>query len=260
MRSMTGYAYVCKRAGAQSVQVMLRSVNYKYLDIAVRNLHRDNIVLEEEIKREIQKKIYRGKIEVHIFLKGPMEGEAYIDEKLLASYASAARRLAKKYQINDNLGLSDLLGLPHVVCWEEKSGADAKVILPAVKEAAARLLEFRKREGKIIRKEILANLSKLKQNAEKICRDKPGAEKDQSSREDIDEEASLIAFYVGKLEKTVAVDDEEPKGKSLDFLVQEILRELNAASSKTKRKALGSLIVESKNYLERIREQVQNVE
>ena len=104
------------------------------------------------------------------------------------------------------------------------------------------------------------NLASLRQNIESIKKAVPAPVKEVNGKEDINEEISLASFYLNKLDKTINAKTEKPKGKSLDFLTQEILRELNSASSKTKNRNIAPLIVESKNYLERIREQAQNVE
>ena len=108
---------------------------------------------------------------------------------------------------------------------------------------------------------MLKNLKRLKENMAQVKKHKPPPQKtENNNKEDIDEEVSLISFYINKLESQVNSSKADPKGKAMDFLTQEILRELNSASSKTKRKIVSSLIVESKTYLERIREQAQNIE
>ena len=73
MRSMTAYAYVYKRKDSQTLQLILRSLNFKYLDIVIHNLAQESILLEEKLKKEIKKRVYRGKIEVYIFSKRPTE-------------------------------------------------------------------------------------------------------------------------------------------------------------------------------------------
>ena len=259
MRAMTGYAQVNRREGSRSVQVLLRANNYKYLDITVRHLPREDIVLEEEIKRVVKAKVSRGKVEVHVFLRRPSEGRVYINERLFAEYYKKLTSVSRKYHLKGELRPSDIVCLPQVVCWEETSRSCDSLILPAVKEGVRKLVDFREKEGKAIKRHIGKSLRRLKANVARISRQKPAAGK-ENNRDDIDEEISLISFYLNKIEKVVYSPRSEPCGKTLDFLVQEVLRELNASSSKTKKKSLGALIVESKNYLERIREQAQNVE
>lgn len=156
--------------------------------------------------------------------------------------------------------MSDILNLPQVVSWEQRSKSDEALILSVVREALDQLLRFKEKEGRIIKKEMKDNLLKLRSNVEKIKKQKPKVNEIENGKEDIDEEISLISFYIGKLENKINTKKLTPQGKPADFLIQEILRELNAASSKTKRKNPALLIVEGKNYLERIREQAQNIE
>lgn len=260
MKSMTAYAHVYKKEKTQNLQVVLRSLNFKYLDIAIHNLPPEAILLEEKIKKEIKKKIYRGKIEVYIFQKKPGESKIHIDETNLADYIAHIRRLAKKYNFKADLSMRDLLSLPQVVYSEEKSQSEDGLILPAVKEGVVKLLEFRKKQGRIIRHEVLKNLKQLKDHVSAIKKNKPPVSNGTNNKDDIDEEISLMSFYLNKLGSKVGAKSALPKGKALDFLTQEILRELNAASSKTKAKKVALLIVEAKSYLERIREQAQNIE
>lgn len=260
MKSMTAYATVCKRKDAHTVQVTLRSLNFKYLDIPVRNLPVESILLEEEIKREIKKRVFRGKVEVFVSFSEPKAKKVCIDKGVVAKYISQMKALARKHKVRSDINISDIVGLPQVVFWEQKSGPDRSLIGPAVKEAIAKLLEFKKKEGRVIKKEMLSNLNKLRSNMIRIKASKPQIASSENGKEDIDEEISLSTFYIAKLEKKINSKAQGPKGKAIDFLTQEILRELNAASSKTKKRIPALLIVESKNYLERIREQAQNVE
>jgi uncharacterized protein YicC (UPF0701 family) len=259
MRSMTEYAAVFKKKDSHAIQLILRSLNFKYLDIVIHNLPHQNILLEEKIKKLIKRDIVRGKIEVYVFVKGSLANEIHIEESNFAKYVTESKRLAKKYGLNPQLTVVDFLNLPQVISWKETPGEET-LIISAVKEGLAKLIEFKQREGTIIRKEVQKNLSKLKENVRIIAANKPQARDQNNEKEDIDEEISLMSFYINKLEKNIHAKNTAYKGKSMDFLTQEILRELNAASSKTKNQTIAYLIVEAKSYLERIREQAQNVE
>jgi uncharacterized protein YicC (UPF0701 family) len=259
MRSMTAYAAVFKKKESQTIQLILRSLNFKYLDVVIHNLPHQNILLEEKIKKLIRKNIVRGKIEVYVFVRGSSANEIQIEESNLAKYVTESRKLAKKYGLNPQLNVVDFLTLPQVISWRETPGEET-LIISAVKEGLSKLIDFKKKEGGVIRKEVFNNLSKLKDNVKIISANKPQAHKQNNDKEDIDEEISLMSFYINKLEKNILAKNTAYKGKSIDFLTQEILRELNAASSKTKNQTIAYLIVEAKNYLERIREQAQNVE
>jgi uncharacterized protein (TIGR00255 family) len=260
MNSMTAYANVYKEKKDQTLQIIMRALNFKYLDIVIHNLPQEKLLLEEKIKKEIKKKIYRGKVEVYIFMKRPAERKIHIEEKTVANYVSQIRKLAKKYNLKADLNIGDILNLPQVIFSEDKRQGEDNLILPAVKESVEKLYAFRKKEGRIIKHEMLKNLKKLEANVNEMKKYKPSVSKETNGKEDIDEEISLSAFYINKLKNKIKSKSMMPKGKSIDFFTQEILRELNASSSKTKRKNLALLIVEAKNYLERVREQAQNIE
>ncbi|MBU1122012.1 MAG: DUF1732 domain-containing protein [Candidatus Omnitrophota bacterium] len=260
MKSMTAYAYVHKKKKDQIVQVIFRSLNFKYLDVNVHNLPLEKILLEEKIKREIKKKIRRGKIEVYIFLKRPVESNVRISETTLASYLAQTKKVAKKFNLKAELDIRDFLNLPQVVYLDEKKEPEENLIFPAIEEGMRRLLEFKEKEGRIIKSEMLKNLKSLATNMKGIKLNKPSVRREDNNKEDIDEEIALGSFYIKRVEEKIKDNSPLPKGKSIDFLTQEILRELNAASSKTKKQNAAMLIVEAKNYLERIREQAQNIE
>ncbi len=260
MRSMTGYASLAKSDATHSVQISLRSTNFKYLDITIRNLPAEDIVLEETIKREIKRKMLRGKIEVFISCEEPQAKLMIINEKVVASYIKQAKALAKKYKAKDDIKISDILALPQAISWQTKRKSNDNLVIFLARQAIEELILFKKKEGQVIQKEMLRNIKRLKENVKKIIKLKPAINKMENGKEDIDEELSLMSFYIEKLGNTVSANSNKAKGKSIDFLTQEILRELNAASSKTKRKKAAILIVEAKNYLERVREQAQNVE
>lgn len=260
MKSMTAYARAQKSRGAHTVQIVLRALNFKYLDICVHNLLPEDILLEEKIKKEIKKKVYRGKVEVFIFSTKPQTKKMYIDEKVIAKYINQVKTLGKKYGLKADINMSDVLNLPQAVSWGQNNESDKTLIFSVLKKALEGFSEFKEKEGKVIKKEMLNNLSKLEENIRKIKKQKPKINKPENSKEDIDEELSLMSFYVKKLEAKIKSQKISVRGKAVDFLIQEILRELNAASSKTKKKGSALLIVEGKNYLERIREQAQNIE
>lgn len=260
MRAMTGYAAVTKSDATHAAQVILRSTNFKYLDISVRNLLAEDIVLEEAIKREIKRRISRGKIEVFVLCEEHRAKKIIIDEKVVARYIQQAKALARKYRLRADISISDVLSLPQAISWEQKRQGNYGFIIGVLRQAVDNLIMFKEKEGKAIQKEMLSNLGKLKNNMVQIRKHKPAIAEMDNGKEDIDEELSLAAFYVKKLESVINSQRLRAKGKSIDFLTQEILRELNAASSKTKQKAAALLVVEAKNYLERIREQTQNIE
>ncbi|MCM8819495.1 MAG: DUF1732 domain-containing protein [Candidatus Omnitrophica bacterium] len=264
MRSMTAYGHVYKRKSSQTLHLVLRSLNFKYLDISVKGLIPENIILEELIKKIVAKKIYRGKIEIYLFFKSLKPKNIYINENILKKYILSAKQIAKKYKLEFKQNVTDFLNLPEVVLTEEKHHFDKNFVISTVKEGLNKLLIFKEHCGNSIEKQIIKNLKSLKTNIleiKKFLRTKKLDNINETgNKEDIEEEISLSLFYIKKLEKIVSSKKNEPKGKSLDFLTQEILRELNSASSKIVDKKFALLLVDSKKYVDRIREQAQNVE
>ncbi|MBD3246127.1 MAG: DUF1732 domain-containing protein [Candidatus Omnitrophica bacterium] len=260
MKSMTAYAHVQKQQKGRQLQLILRSLNYKYLDVFVHNLPPEKLYLEETIKREIKKKILRGRVEVFVFLRQEAAGQMKMDDAVVARYMKEIQRISRKYRVRNDVTVRDVLTLPQVIRWEEKKGSSETMLVPALREALKKMDAFKRKEGRVIRTQIKKNVKALKKNVQKIEKIKPKANGGENHREDIDEEVSLMGFYLDRLEKKIGGRAEQPLGKSIDFFTQEILRELNAASSKTKHKQCAALIVESKNYLERVREQAQNIE
>jgi len=261
MRSMTAFASAAKRKYSQNVQVILRSLNYKYLDVFVHNLPPEKLFLEDKIKKEVRRRINRGRVEVYVFIKGEA-CQVRINEKNFMEYVRQITRVAKKYKLQNEVRLSEILSLPQVVCLQEKDAVSDSLVMPTLRDGLKKLLVFKAQEGRIVEREMRRSLGKIKTNVAKIEKLMPLAKseaKENNNKEDIAEEVSLMSFYVHKLEK--CIDSQTvSKGKTLDFLTQEILRELNAASSKTAEKNTAACIVECKSYLERIREQAQNVE
>lgn len=257
MKSMTAYAQVNKNIDGWAIHIVMRSNNFKYLDISVHNLPNEKILLEEKIKSQIQKRVSRGKLEVYVFLKAPSTGGIHVEEKIIEEYLVKLKKVAKKYNLKEDFGLSNILNLPKVIRCEEKNLKE-EVILDVLKETLDRFCDFKEKEGRVVQKEMKLNVDKLKQNIKSIKDNKPPVSPEM--KDDIDEEISLMSFYANKLEKEIMSKKADRKGKSIDFLLQEILRELNTSASKVNDKLLGALILESKNYLERIREQSYNVE
>lgn len=260
MRGMTAYATVAKKRKNFSLDVTIRSGNSKYLEIFTYQLLPERVFLEEAIKKEVRKKISRGRVEIYFSLHAHPKQKLIVNKDLLKQYYRAMRNIGKEFKIEQKYSPSRLLTLPGITHLQEQNVIDNRVIISAVKEGVSTLLKFKEREGEIIASEISKNLNAIKRNHAKIKKIKGVLNGEDEGGKDISEEIALISFYMQKLEKLLLSKNTVPKGKAIDFLTQEILRELNAASSKTKLKKVSWWIIEAKSFLERIREQAQNVE
>ncbi|MFO8052903.1 MAG: DUF1732 domain-containing protein [Candidatus Omnitrophota bacterium] len=260
MRSMTAYSAAEKGTKNTKTKIVLRSLNYKYLDVTVYNFPQQFLVLEEKIKEEIKKNITRGKVEVYFYQNNKDTGEFSVNKKEFGRYVKQIKSLANQFGLEKKISPLEILNLPGVVSNSRKNNISKAQVTSAVKNSLDKLVSFKKEKGQAIKKEISKNLFLLDNNIAKIKKTKKRPLKETDGKEDIEEELSLIGFYSQKLKKIISKKKQRRKGKAIDFLTQEILRELNAASSKTRKKTLANLIVESKNYLGRIREQAQNIE
>lgn len=260
MRSMTAYSVAQESNKAGKTKIVLRSLNYKHLDISVYNLPQQALVLEEKIQEEIKKNITRGKIEVYFYQESRNQNKFSVNKKEFANYLNQLKALAKDFDLEEKISPLEILNLPGVISAYSKSGVSKTQLVSVLKKSLKKLVEFKKEKGQAISKEITKHLNLLDGNISKIKKSKKRPSKEVDGKEDIEEELSLVEFYSKKAKTIINSKKQIRKGKAINFLSQEILRELNAASSKTRQKKMASLIVEAKNYLGRIREQAQNIE
>lgn len=260
MRTMTAYAYIRRVKKEHSLEIIVKSFNSKYLDIAIYHLPPEKVILEKKIRELIEKSFSRGRIEVYIFLKSSSILQPVLNQRVLKSYYLQIKEIAHKLGLRHSENISDLLNLPGVVSLERKEKKEDKWVITGVKEAVEKIKLFRQRQGKVVKKEILKCLKKMENIVRKIKKAKIEIKEKEITKEDIQEEVTLLSFYLKRLRKLLSLKKEAPLGKRIEFITQEILRELNASLSKVKRAKLASFIIEAKNYTERIRQQAQNIE
>lgn len=272
--------------------VEIRSVNHKYLDIRLK-ISRQFNVLEETIKKEIGYFFSRGHIEVNISLQGreAITPAINLNLPLARQYQEALQTLEEDLHIRDSQDrLSLLASFPGVIEAGEEE-ADSESVWPslrrALQEALANCQEMREREGQNLKKDISRRLDLLEQNRTAI-QDR-GPELKQEKAENLKEKitnlledreispdrlAQEIAIMADKADITeelvrleshfqqfcAYLESAEPVGRKLDFLLQEFLREINTMASKISNSETAHRIVEMKNEVEKIREQVQNLE
>lgn len=264
MNAMEAYGYARARSGDEIVETVSKSLNSKWLDVIIYHLPAEKMPLEKEIKELVKKRIKRGRVELYFSIKSPPRLKAHIDENLLKDYLNQIKYIQKNYSVfartKGGLSLPDMLGLPGVVSFKSQVKVSDRLILSAAAGSVEKLIAFRRKKGYTIRRKLLQYIGRLESIVAKMEKFKPSPRTPELGKEEIAEELSLIAFYLKKLRKELKEKTAEPKGKTVDFLTQGILRELNTAASKTKKVKVTALIVEAKNYSERIREQAQNIE
>ncbi len=260
MRSMTAYSAAEKKSQQGKIKIILRSLNLKYLDISFYNLPQQALALEEKMREEIKKSITRGRVEIYFYQSGGKTGQFQINKKEFGRYAKQLKKLAEEFNLDKDISPLGIINLPGVVSASQEKNFSKVRAISVLKAALQNLIKFKEEKGQAIKKELLKNIGLLDANIAKITKTKKKPEGEDESKEDIEEELTLIKFYSKKLKQLINSKKKIRKGKGVDFLSQEVLRELNASASKTRKKSLANLIVEAKNYLGRIREQAQNIE
>jgi uncharacterized protein (TIGR00255 family) len=292
MKSMTAYARTEKTADEINVSTEIRSYNSRYLDVSLRIIHGFN-VLEEKIKALIIEKIARGRIEMSLQINDGSD-EAYNFEINIPKAKAYYDRLV---QLKDQLGLHseiavDLLiregGVIRSVEIDRDMDAVWPVVRDCVDEALNNLVEMRKKEGEFIALDISGRINRIEESVHLIEKESSDLLFHYQQRlkeriaaltrgmveidpERITQEAAFLADKSDISEEIVRVtshikqfrtimNSEEPAGRKLNFLLQELHREFNTMGSKTEKAHVSHTIVEVKSELEKIREQLQNVE
>ncbi|MBL7575283.1 TIGR00255 family protein [Peptoniphilus asaccharolyticus DSM 20463] len=291
MRSMTGYGVGKIENEHYDLKVEIRSVNSRFTDINIR-LPKIIFNLEETVRKNIKERISRGKLDVYINLNiynsDNMNVKANLD--LARNYHSALSSLSEEFNISKPITLSDLYlreGVLEVHEIENDSSFYKEAIFEATSLAISSLIEMREDEGKNL-KEILIKdkdllydmVSKVNEKAPKVVEENlkkvedkiksiTGEEKLDIQRLTtelaimadklaIDEEIGRLFSHISQFDSII--DSKEPVGRKLDFLVQEINREVNTIGSKSTNVEILGLVVDMKSQVEKLREQIQNIE
>jgi uncharacterized protein (TIGR00255 family) len=288
--SMTGYGTGFAQKDDTSVMVEIRTVNHRFLDVHIR-ISREYLFLEGEIQRLVRSALDRGRVDVNATVQNA-GGEAFlINFNLVQRYMEAADRLKKQFSLQDTLDLKTLLSLPGVLLNEETVGQDASgasdLVKDSVREALEGVLRMREREGEALRADMLRNLASVEENTRCIhelslnsaaeclekLRDRIAQLLPQGGMDPqrLAQEAALIADKsdiseeIARLKSHTAqcralIDATEKAGKKLDFLLQELQREANTILSKSTNMEIAHHAIAIKTDVEKLREQVQNVE
>ena len=293
MKSMTGYGRgECARDGFK-VTVELSSVNRKQAEVSV-NLPREMEALEAPIRDLINRSVSRGRLTVRVSLHTAASKSAarlHINHELAKAYASELQRLAKKLKLAGPVTLDQLLRAPGVFQTDEEL-ADAEDLWPAVekaiKQSLTSLLKMRSREGEHLAKDLNKRVAVMRQCTDRVQSQSPKsteryrqhlleriktaglaaplAEDERmlkevvffADRSDISEELTRLHSHFQQFDDCTKTD--EPVGRMLDFLAQEMNREINTIGSKANDADISREVVTLKAELEKFREQAQNVE
>jgi uncharacterized protein (TIGR00255 family) len=293
MKSMTGYGRGdCSQDGFK-ITVELSSVNRKQSEISV-NLPREMEMLEAQIRDAINRHVARGRLTVRVALHagaGNFAARMHINEPLAKAYARELNRLAKQLKLAGAVTLDHLVRAPGVFQTDEQL-AEAEDFWPAVEKALhkglATLVKMREREGEHLAKDLSARITVMRQaakviqaNAPQVAEryreqliariksaglEAPAADDERllkevvyfADRSDITEELTRLQSHFQQFDD--CLKSKEPVGRTLDFLAQEMNREINTIGSKANDSLISREVVTLKAELEKFREQAQNVE
>lgn len=294
IHSMTGFGRATRELEGIGLEVEARSVNHRHLDLRIR-LPRGLADQETRLKQRVQGRLSRGKVDITVSLAmGASESSLEIDEGIASQYVAAAGRLRAAHDLGAPLDVSSLLALPGVTRLVETEAEAESLLAPldeAIDEAISALLAMRASEGESLAAEFEGRLAtvtgladafearagevvevakqRLRKRTEQIEREVGLMDEARLHQEiviaadrlDITEELVRLRSHVDQFRETLAsAGADAPVGRRLDFLLQELGREANTVGSKASDAPLAQDVVELKTELERIREQVQNVE
>ena len=291
IKSMTGYGSAKGTVEGLTISVELKSVNNRYLDTSVR-LPRSFLFAEDAVKAAVQRHISRGKVDVFVSVDSSEAGDmtVKVNEGLLRGYMDAIRSISKEYDLPDDLSALAVSRFPDVLSVEKKD-LDAEAISAGIVEIAEQALKdfdaMRLREGEKLRDDVLSRVAVIDSLVSTVEQTAPQTVADYQARLEakmaevlgstgVDEnrilaEAAIFADHIAVDEETVRlrshmsqlntmIRGNSPTGRKIDFLIQEFNREANTIGSKCQNSEIAHTVVDLKSEIEKIREQIQNIE
>ena len=291
VKSMTGYGRSSEIIGNYDISAEIKSVNHKFFEFTCR-YPRQYGFLEEKLKSETAKRVARGKVEVYVSIQELQSTNVTVtaDTALALSYKSALEEIAQNCGISAQITPETIARFPDVLkvvkqdCDEEEL---TSAVLKVLNDAINSFVEMRLREGENLKKDVIEKCSVILNNVEFIENNSAESVKDYREKLEnkikeligdntvdeqrlltetaifadkiaVDEETVRLKSHIGQVQSLFEVN--EPIGRKLDFIVQEMNRETNTIGSKCNDIAISQKVVEMKSIIEKIREQIQNIE
>lgn len=291
LRSMTGFGRCRLEFERREVLTEIRSVNHRYFEFNPRT-PRTCGFLDEKLKSLVGESISRGKVEFSVFIynKEGVSADIAVNEEIALGYLGALRQAAPVLSLEDDLRLSDIMRLPDIFTVVKKADDEDEIwneVRRSAEKALDQFIGMRKTEGEKLHDDIAGRLEFIEEAVAKVERRSP--ELTQSYREKlyakisalvgdrniedsrilteaaifsektaVDEETVRLRSHISQMRSVIESDD--PAGRRLDFLVQEMNREINTIGSKCSDLYITNIVLDVKSEIEKIREQIQNVE
>ncbi len=291
IKSMTGFGRGENSQDGKEFTVEIKTVNHRYSDVFIR-MPRQIGFLEDKVRELVGKAVSRGKIDVYITYSNYSDDAKLVtlDEGLAKTYISATQSLRDKFALKDDITVSLISRYPDVLKVEQAQEDEEllwSLLKTAVVKALDALIKMREVEGEGLRNVLLDRADYIDSIVEEIAKRAPEIPKEYklklttrikelldqqpidenrlatevavfADRCSIDEELVRLASHIGQLREALSID--QPVGRKLDFLVQEMNREINTIGSKANDLSITKNVVEVKSEIEKIREQIQNIE
>ena len=290
IKSMTGYGRNKYEIDGRSYQVEIKAVNHKYTDISIRAPRIFNF-LEDNLRKKLAESISRGKIDVFVSFDNYSEKGRNIkfNKELAKIYIQNLNELASETGIENKITTVDISKFPDIIKLEDEEDEELlwNELNVCLDGAISNFIEMRKQEGKRMCEDIIQRINIISEKLDEICKYSSGlveeyivklearikeilktdvVDKDRLAQEiviysdkcSIEEEITRLKSHISQFKSLL--EKEAPVGKNIDFLVQEMNREINTMGSKANCLEITNRVVEMKTELENIREQVQNIE
>ena len=298
IRSMTGYGGAKGTVEGLSVTVELKSVNNRYLDIAVR-MPRNFLFAEDAVKSTIQQHVSRGKLDVFVTIDSSQAEDTVlrVNEPLLRAYIDTLNALAVRYDLKNDMSLMSLMRFPDILSVEKAEADQDKIrsgLIGLTQQALADYDQMREREGEKLRADVAEKLARIESLVTRVETAAPetsgriasarllfalvaitGLQAAINSTNSlwlpsalaadifadhvaVDEETVRLRSHIAQLRQML--ESGSPVGRKADFLIQEFNREANTIGSKCQNADIAKVVVDLKSEIEKIREQIQNIE
>lgn len=292
VKSMTSFGRASNEEGSKQLfSVEMKSVNSRYLDVNVR-LPKSIISLEEEIRKLVNSKLSRGKVDIFINQKSYSQGVgvAKLNLKLAESYLNCLKEIEKNLDVRNDITVTQIARFPDVINVVEEEDSIEEIwtfIKPLINSSLDMMDNMRIVEGEKLKEDILNKLKEIEEivlNIEKIANTVPniykkklevklkelldGVEIDESriaqevaiiaDKSAVDEEITRLKSHLNQMR--ITFEEGGQIGRKLDFIIQEMNREANTIASKSNDMDMTNYVINIKNLIEKIREQVQNIE
>lgn len=290
MKSMTGFGRANYENDGRIYNVEIKSVNHRYTDVSVK-MPRSISYLEEKVKKEITNSISRGKVDVYItFENNSAKGKNIkINKELAKIYIDELKELASENDINSNIPVTEISKFPDVLVIENVEEEDIiwNELEVVLKEALENFIVMRTQEGNKIKEDLEKRIARIEEKVSKISEYSTGLveeyvvkletrikeilKTDVVDHERLNQEIVIYADKCSTEEELTRLNShivqfrnfinmENPIGKKIDFLIQEMNRETNTIGSKSGSLEITNMVIEMKTEIEDIREQIQNIE